>query len=640
MFVLLFLGILLIALNFLYKQGRITSDKMEMQNAADAAAYSVSITEARDLNFAAYLNRAMVANEVAIGQLMGLASWAFHWASFADFLMFYDSIAIGPATLGISTPIIQTLSNAIFRIPGQIFIRIMSALGKFGTALLHLANKFYGLAQYGYHLVSGLYSAASIFEVMEQNAPEGTRVSEFGVASLIAHFASYGALPLPVPGGTFTESYSPTKVTPKADYESGDKGSFEGYERFAALVRDSGDPFTAKRGWKFGLFTLPPIADVINDNGGGVVFVDTDPDSETYGTINFDWSDGFDIDLGLVSGGVNWRIFFYFGMNLAREGGSELRLVLPGPAAGYSGQGFNWSSADTTVLEVLAGGGFNLNAYAELDLGVLGEVTLFDLSLGAEIHVRNEELKVSMTLPVVGTFDLLNTPFPTSAPFGAAFTEAGTVATNNMRMVPQMTPSFMGGQVSDEAYGGAAKRRLAWMSTPPAPLGIMMQSNLDADHMIYQSYRGLPRYIDTTGNESTLFGFGAPFILISLVLDESDYDKARDGSGDDHPEMTGQSGAYNDLKLEEKFANEQLHSTARAEVYFKRPNDLSYFARADGLEEHGSAFNPYWNARLSSTRYVDRIVAALVQQQQDFTGTSEIFDLIEGGLCDLLPGGC
>ena len=72
-FVLLFLGILLISLNFLYKQGRITTDKMELQNAADAVAYSISMTEARDLNFASYLNRAMVANEVAIGQLVGLA---------------------------------------------------------------------------------------------------------------------------------------------------------------------------------------------------------------------------------------------------------------------------------------------------------------------------------------------------------------------------------------------------------------------------------------------------------------------------------------------------------------------------------------------------------------------------------------
>lgn len=64
-FVLLFLGILLISLNYLYKQGRITPDKMELQNAADAISYGISLTAARDLNFAAYLNRAMVGNEVA-----------------------------------------------------------------------------------------------------------------------------------------------------------------------------------------------------------------------------------------------------------------------------------------------------------------------------------------------------------------------------------------------------------------------------------------------------------------------------------------------------------------------------------------------------------------------------------------------
>jgi len=41
-FVLLFLPVVLLSLIFLYKAGRITSEKMELQNAADAAAYSVS----------------------------------------------------------------------------------------------------------------------------------------------------------------------------------------------------------------------------------------------------------------------------------------------------------------------------------------------------------------------------------------------------------------------------------------------------------------------------------------------------------------------------------------------------------------------------------------------------------------------
>lgn len=74
----------------LYRTGRITSDKMAMQNAADSMAYSISTVEARDLNFAAYLNKAMVANEVAIGQAIGMASWAWHWESIGGFLNEYN----------------------------------------------------------------------------------------------------------------------------------------------------------------------------------------------------------------------------------------------------------------------------------------------------------------------------------------------------------------------------------------------------------------------------------------------------------------------------------------------------------------------------------------------------------------------
>ncbi|MSR15228.1 MAG: hypothetical protein EXR86_11815 [Gammaproteobacteria bacterium] len=359
---LLFLGLLCIALNFLYKQGRITSDKMEMQNAADAIAYSISVTEARDLNFAAYLNRAMVANEVAIGQLMGLVSWAFHWNSFADFLMFYDTTVIGPSTLGISTPIMQTITNAMFRIPAQsFFIPFLSALARIGTTALHVINKFYGLAQFGYHTVTAIFSIGVINEMLEQNAPAGARISEFGIASLIPHFASYGSIALPVPGGTFTTSYSPTKTVPRAEYDAGDKGEIEGYERFASLIRDSRDPFTMQRGWEFGLFTLPPVKDGINEIGQekcldpvvcGSAWVDDD------GALHFKL--GYDWDLALF--GVEWSIEFYFGINLEREGGSELRL-LP-QAATVSGADFNWSSADTTVLAAMAGGAFDIRVLA------------------------------------------------------------------------------------------------------------------------------------------------------------------------------------------------------------------------------------------------------------------------------------
>jgi len=92
-FVIVFLGITILSLVFLYKAGKLTSEKMELQNAADGVAYSVAILEARDLNFMAYTNRAMVANEVAIGQAVGLASWPRHWESIG----YYENAVCGTA---------------------------------------------------------------------------------------------------------------------------------------------------------------------------------------------------------------------------------------------------------------------------------------------------------------------------------------------------------------------------------------------------------------------------------------------------------------------------------------------------------------------------------------------------------------
>lgn len=64
-------GMMLIVFN----SGQVTNAKMKAMNAADAAAYSGALWEARSLNFQAYMNRAMVVNEVTIAQSVSLRSW-------------------------------------------------------------------------------------------------------------------------------------------------------------------------------------------------------------------------------------------------------------------------------------------------------------------------------------------------------------------------------------------------------------------------------------------------------------------------------------------------------------------------------------------------------------------------------------
>lgn len=68
----------LAALFFLFNTGQLTAEKTKLVNTADAVAYSAGIMHARALNFDAYTNRALMANEVMIAQAVSIASWTKH----------------------------------------------------------------------------------------------------------------------------------------------------------------------------------------------------------------------------------------------------------------------------------------------------------------------------------------------------------------------------------------------------------------------------------------------------------------------------------------------------------------------------------------------------------------------------------
>lgn len=72
---LLFLLIGGVGLYVAFGSFQMTSAKIKLQNTADAAAYSAAVLQARDYNFSAYTNRAMVANQVSAAQVVALKSW-------------------------------------------------------------------------------------------------------------------------------------------------------------------------------------------------------------------------------------------------------------------------------------------------------------------------------------------------------------------------------------------------------------------------------------------------------------------------------------------------------------------------------------------------------------------------------------
>ena len=68
--------VMVIAMMMTYSIGQLTNQKTRLQNTADAAAYSAALAQARDYNFSAYMNRAMIANDVAVAQIVALRSWS------------------------------------------------------------------------------------------------------------------------------------------------------------------------------------------------------------------------------------------------------------------------------------------------------------------------------------------------------------------------------------------------------------------------------------------------------------------------------------------------------------------------------------------------------------------------------------
>ena len=84
-----------------FSSGRVLTARQSLNDAADAAALSAATWRARALNYVAYTNRAIVAQEVALAQAVTLASWAQYFDTLADNAQSL-STAYPPAALALS----------------------------------------------------------------------------------------------------------------------------------------------------------------------------------------------------------------------------------------------------------------------------------------------------------------------------------------------------------------------------------------------------------------------------------------------------------------------------------------------------------------------------------------------------------
>lgn len=266
-----FIVAVILALWVLYDSGELMSDRIRLQNTADNVAYSTAALVARDLNFIAYTNRGMAANQVAIAQMVGLSSWA---ASIEQFALTMDTIGrhhpyTAPLTRA-SAGAASASSNAI-----DAFARRMIPLNERVIEGLSQAQEIF-------HEGFVLQVAAFGDDIAEGNDPDAYALLGVGGASLAPAAAAIAEWNRQV-----GDQYRRRRV---GDGSEEAQLNNRRYREFDAVVQGSRDRFSANRSYRWPPpfeGTAPPFRWRTRKYGGTEFFRTVDPDDERY---RWDWA--------------------------------------------------------------------------------------------------------------------------------------------------------------------------------------------------------------------------------------------------------------------------------------------------------------------------------------------------------------
>jgi hypothetical protein len=164
----------LVALFFLFNTGQLTAEKTKLVNTADAVAYSAGVMHARALNFAAYTNRALIANEVLIAQAVSMTSWTHYVSTHAQnapTLMWCRTKYSRPVALVLITyiPVCYLLSNPYGATTAQVLDEAVGPASQATVAAAELAKQALQAAQANMAATLAPARAALMREVADAN---------------------------------------------------------------------------------------------------------------------------------------------------------------------------------------------------------------------------------------------------------------------------------------------------------------------------------------------------------------------------------------------------------------------------------------------------------------------------------------
>ncbi|WP_065188321.1 Tad domain-containing protein [Shewanella woodyi] len=222
----------------LYDVGTVSSERIRLQNTADNVAYSTTNMVTRDLNVIAITNRAMVANQVAIGQVVALSSWSNMVHEFSGNL--------------------ETLGDWVRWIPyvGQFIERFTEIIHQAATALRN------GIKRGGSAFIFAEDKLITLLSTLQQTNHEATLLSAKGVFDDIVKKNDPDVSASPIVNAynivKFVQAYRGSNQTFKRNQISRQRTTAQRFAEFSNVTNDSRDYMMANRGYRvFGKFPIP-----------------------------------------------------------------------------------------------------------------------------------------------------------------------------------------------------------------------------------------------------------------------------------------------------------------------------------------------------------------------------------------------
>jgi len=231
--------VVVLAALVMYSVGQLTNNKMKLQNTADAAVYSAALVQARDLNFTAYMNRATIANQVAVAQIVSLTSWARH----LDDMYSGEYVSIADTLADMSTlSALWTVPSEIGQSVGKVAKQAFNSAGPVLVKVLDLLIDAFRVASMGYHLGMTVDLVEVVPDVIHANDANAD-LSLLGTAAVAISAAQHIA---------FAKTMKPGGSSPS-----------DGDKRMANVTDASMDLFYKNRTLPLTFYPLPMLIDPV-----------------------------------------------------------------------------------------------------------------------------------------------------------------------------------------------------------------------------------------------------------------------------------------------------------------------------------------------------------------------------------------